>query len=88
MTNACNEMLMPVVNCPWGCTEYMHKSGHAPFFDGFLQRYLPKVCVPCISGSKCDFGLWKSALYDYVGGSRQSISLRVCSRSRDPKNDR
>ena len=25
IANICNELLIPNVLCPWGCTEYLHK---------------------------------------------------------------
>ena len=48
LRDACNRHLFPSVLCPFGCTEYMHKTNHLSLMLVF-QRYLPKVrlSLPC-----------------------------------------
>ena len=38
-------MLIPDISCPWGCTDYIHKSGTVEF-DVILQRLLLKCNIP------------------------------------------
>ena len=46
-----NEFLIPVVLCPWGCTEYFHCCGHIAF-DTILQHYFQHVDIPLVSDKK------------------------------------
>ena len=44
-----DELLMPLVLCPWGCTEYYHKCGDIPF-DVILQQHFQHLdLVPLLS---------------------------------------
>ena len=38
----CNELLIPSIACPWGCTEYIHHHGSIDI-DLIFQRHLRKV---------------------------------------------
>ena len=39
-----NKHLMPCVLCPWGCSEFLHCSGHIPL-DVIFQRYLSQHII-------------------------------------------
>jgi hypothetical protein len=45
LRDACNDLLIPDISCPWGCTDYIHKSGTVEF-DVILQRLLLKYNIP------------------------------------------
>lgn len=42
LRDSCNKYLIPNVLCPFGCSEYIHRTGSLSF-EGVLQRYL-QVC--------------------------------------------
>ena len=45
-----NELLLPTVLCPWGCTEYIHRCGGIAL-DLMFQRFLPMIYLPLLSDS-------------------------------------
>ena len=47
LMNVCNELLIPNVACPWGCTEYVHHVGCIDI-DVIFQRYLRKIQLKLI----------------------------------------
>jgi hypothetical protein len=44
LRDTCDEHLMPILLCPWGCSGYLHKCGHLSL-DIMFQRYLPKCYI-------------------------------------------
>jgi hypothetical protein len=44
LAKVCNELLLPTVSCPWGCSEFLHRSGTFPL-DICIQRYLQQVLL-------------------------------------------
>lgn len=42
LRDCCNKYLLPVVLCPWGCTDFMHRCGYISF-EAMYQRVLRKV---------------------------------------------
>ena len=42
VAETCNKYLIPTILCPWGCSEYLHRSGKLPI-DIILQRFVSKV---------------------------------------------
>ena len=63
-----NKHLMPIVKCPWGCSEFMHKVGYLPI-DIVYQRYIQKCSIKMIT--KSDLNLNEniiSAREDYIYG--------------------
>ena len=49
--NACNNHLKPNILCPWGCLEYVHKSGMFEL-DLLFQKFLLKVLIKKMSDEK------------------------------------
>ena len=45
---ASNKFLQPIVKCPWGCSEFLHKAGHIPF-DVMIQRVLQRCDLKTIT---------------------------------------
>ena len=59
-----NKYLLPVIKCPWGCSEFMHKVGYLPM-DIVFQKYLPRCCLKLYSSPKLS-ALVVSAQEDYI----------------------
>ena len=51
LRRVCNEHLMPVVRCPWGCSEYYHKSGLLAF-DSVVRKIFGSAVRPMFGGEK------------------------------------
>eukprot|EP00957_Ditylum_brightwellii_P092018 7005347-Ditylum_brightwellii.AAC.1 len=64
LASACNKHLLPYILCPWGCTEFLHRSGYLPF-DIVIQRYLCK-CVLSLCCDKSKLHDVKHARKDYI----------------------
>ena len=60
----CNKYLMPNILCPWGCSEYMHRSGFISL-DLVIQRYMPTINLQLISNVEKN-GLLFSSRDDYI----------------------
>ena len=55
IATTCDSFLMPLVLCPWGCSEYLHKVGYISF-DIIIQRYVPSCAIELICNvEKCNF---------------------------------
>ena len=61
-----NKFLLPLIKCPWGCSEFMHKVGYLPM-DIVFQKYLPQCCLRLYSCPKLH-GLVVSAQDDFLRG--------------------
>ena len=66
VATACNKYLLPTVLCPWGCSDYIHKSGLFEF-DVTIQRYLLKVEIkPMIT-----MNYNKPYRFDFIASARE-----------------
>ena len=41
IADVCNKLLMPIVLCPWGCSEFLHLAGEIDIVL-IIQRYIRK----------------------------------------------
>ena len=57
LANACNELIMPNIMCPWGCSVFIHKFGSLPI-DIVLQRYIQQVELKLINHNKLPLVQW------------------------------
>ena len=48
LSSACNRFLQPTIKCPWGCSEFQHKTGNVPF-DIMIQRIFQKCSIKMLS---------------------------------------
>jgi hypothetical protein len=51
IAKVCNQLLLPTVLCPWGCSEFIHSTGYLDV-DTVLQRFFQKCNLSVISASK------------------------------------
>ena len=63
----CNKHLLPLVLCPWGESDFIHKCGHVPY-DMIVQRYLHKVFINTLTPRQACQNLYSSR-EDYIRDS-------------------
>ena len=51
MRRVCNEHLLPLVRCPWGCSEYFHKCGTLSI-DLVIRKIFGSAVTPVYGGEK------------------------------------
>ena len=64
LKEVCNEILIPTVLCPWGCTEYSHQYGSFPI-DLLLQHHMRKCRWQMMSTMK-NISLIESSRNDFL----------------------
>ena len=64
VAKVCNKYLLPTVLCPWGCSEFLHRSAFLDI-DIVFQRFLPK-CIIKIWNDKKKLLKVKSCRDDYI----------------------
>ena len=57
LASACNEMIMPTIMCPWGCSVFIHKIGSLPL-DITIQRFIQQVELVLIDPKKLPLIQW------------------------------
>ena len=57
LRDTCNKFLIPIVSCPYGCSEYLHKCNQLPM-DILYQFYLPRVNLVISNDAKQK--VWKA----------------------------
>ena len=48
IAETCNQLLYPIILCPWGCSEYIHRCGEI-CIDIMIQRFLPLCHITMIN---------------------------------------
>jgi len=72
--DACDEHLYPLVKCPWGCTEYYHKS-HMVNFDAFIDLIFNTTMLKKMKRKKnCDV---KGVLPDFLTSTKIEYLLNA-----------
>ena len=69
LAEACNRFMIPTVMCPFGCSEFHHKTGHLSL-DLIIQRYLQKVTIQLYS-DRAGFCYVQNAREDFVEFGRK-----------------
>ena len=65
LRDACNELLVPKILCPFGCSEMNFRCGTVSF-DIVLQRYMPKCLLKKWLTNKAGFKFIEYARDDYI----------------------
>ena len=65
LRDACNELLVPKILCPFGCSEFKHRCGTVSI-DIVFQRYLPKCLLKKYLINKKAFKFIETARDDYI----------------------
>ena len=65
LRDACNELLIPKILCPFGCSEFYFKHGIVSL-DIVIQRYLPKCLLKKYMSNKAGFVYIETARDDYI----------------------
>ena len=80
----CNTFLLPTVSCPWGCSDYLYRSGHFSLDIGY-QRYLQHTILPSFYNVDCTS---RTTITKINCTSRTTITKIISARDNYLRKDR